>query len=140
MAVERFLFGAHQRQPETLHSLLHSGEAVLKTRRPREAVVLHTAILETGRVRAAGAQFVAQEDIRDSGGVQRLLKVLAVELGVHAAVRYRSDVADRSDSVDAEQLEEAIHRVPGMSDGKDSVRHKAFLVTIVPALSCCNRV
>ncbi len=67
MAVQRFLFGAHQRDAVFPHALRQSAQTISETPRPRHLVVANAAVPIARQIIAAAAEFAAKIDVGEVG-------------------------------------------------------------------------
>jgi hypothetical protein len=122
VAFEAIFLGAHQREAKFARAFADAFEAGLEGGKFGDAFVAGDALNVNFAFDAAGAEFVAEENVLDVGGAEGGFEGGAVELRSPGAEGVAADVADGFDFVLAQEVEEFFRGVRGMADGK-KVRH-----------------
>jgi len=114
VAVERFLFGAHEGEAARRRFLCDARDALLKERGFRDALIAHLA---------PAAEFAPEIEVFDTGFLERAGERVAAKLRMPPAMGHRADIAEHLDLMRAEEFEKARDRVVRMPDGRDDLGH-----------------
>src|SRR6185436_5131706 len=123
VAGERIALGAHQRNPIGLRPLDDALEALGERRRLRHLLVVRDAVRIELAFRRPAAELPAEEHVGDPGTAEVVAQRIAVELRRMARIWRAAHVGDGRDAGAAQQRDEALGRMAGMSDGEDLGRH-----------------
>ncbi len=111
MAFERLLLSAQKRDSVGLCPSTSAVQSLLEERGAGEQVVLNPSLDVTAPIFCARSELRPEKDIRDVTGAKILAQRLAVELGVEAAVRARTDIGDGRYLMRRKKLAELVSRM-----------------------------
>lgn len=118
VALKRVFLGAHKGGTKFLDALGDAVHAGLEGRGFGDPFITGDAVNVAVALGAAGAEFVAEEQVADAGGAEGGFERFAIELGKAGAVRTAAHVNQDLDAMLPEQLEEMSQRVVRVANGE----------------------